>query len=101
MSTLRAENLTRRFGELEAVGEVSFELAPGARHALIGPNGAGKTTLVNLLTGALPAKDTECAGTGIPAPVDPPALQARAAQPVGNPLLRGERYTEIARSALR
>ena len=33
---------------------MTFDLAPGARHALIGPNGAGKTTFVNLLSGALP-----------------------------------------------
>jgi branched-chain amino acid transport system ATP-binding protein len=48
---LRAENLARRFGGVHAVQDVSFELAPGAVHAIIGPNGAGKTTLLNLLTG--------------------------------------------------
>ncbi|MFL5360314.1 MAG: ABC transporter ATP-binding protein [Myxococcales bacterium] len=51
---LRTEGLSRSFGALRAVREVSFSLAKGARHALIGPNGAGKTTLVDLLTGALP-----------------------------------------------
>src|SRR3954465_5488807 len=51
---LRTEGLSRNFGALRAVREVSFSLGKGARHALIGPNGAGKTTLVDLLTGALP-----------------------------------------------
>ncbi len=50
---LEAVRLTRRFGGIQAVSEVSLTLEPGARHALIGPNGAGKTTLVNLLTGML------------------------------------------------
>jgi branched-chain amino acid transport system ATP-binding protein len=50
---LRAEGLSRSFGDFHALSEVSLALAPGARHALIGPNGAGKTTLLNLLTGVL------------------------------------------------
>jgi branched-chain amino acid transport system ATP-binding protein len=51
---LQTRGLSRSFGALKAVRDVSFSLEQGARHALIGPNGAGKTTFVNLLTGALP-----------------------------------------------
>jgi branched-chain amino acid transport system ATP-binding protein len=51
---LRTERLSRNWGALQAVREVSFALEAGARHALIGPNGAGKTTFINLLTGVVP-----------------------------------------------
>lgn len=51
---LRAEGLTRRFGGLTAVADVSIALERGVLHAVIGPNGAGKSTLVNLLAGELP-----------------------------------------------
>src|SRR5579863_199568 len=50
---LRVETLTKRFGGLFAVNQVSLEVSPGEVHAVIGPNGAGKTTLINLLSGDL------------------------------------------------
>jgi branched-chain amino acid transport system ATP-binding protein len=50
---LQTRNLVKRFGGFVATGDVSLNIAAGARHALIGPNGAGKTTLINLLTGFL------------------------------------------------
>ena len=51
---LRGKNLTRRWGGLVAVNDVSIELARGAVHAVIGTNGAGKSTLINLLSGEFP-----------------------------------------------
>lgn len=51
MSLLKAENLSKRFGGLTAVSEVSFLIEPGQIVGLIGPNGAGKTTLFNIVTG--------------------------------------------------
>ena len=51
---LSAKNLTKRFGGLAAVNDVSVDLWEGRIHAVIGPNGAGKSTLTNLLSGDLP-----------------------------------------------
>jgi branched-chain amino acid transport system ATP-binding protein len=50
---LATRNLTRRFGGLVAVRDVSIALQQGELHAVIGPNGAGKTTLVNMLSGEI------------------------------------------------
>jgi branched-chain amino acid transport system ATP-binding protein len=50
---LRVEGLSKHFGGLAAVSDVTLELAMGEVHAVIGPNGAGKTTLINLLSGDL------------------------------------------------
>ena len=52
---LRAVQLTRRFGGLTAVNNVSLDLNVGEVHAVIGTNGAGKSTLINLLSGELAA----------------------------------------------
>ena len=50
---LSASKLTKRFGGLAAVNDVSVDLWRGRIHAVIGPNGAGKSTLTNLLSGDL------------------------------------------------
>ena len=53
MSLFEAHGLSKRFGGLQAVKEVSFSLAEGELLGLIGPNGAGKTTVFHLLSGFL------------------------------------------------
>jgi branched-chain amino acid transport system ATP-binding protein len=51
---LRGHHLTRRWGGLVAVNDVSLTLERGSVHAVIGTNGAGKSTLINLLSGEFP-----------------------------------------------
>lgn len=52
MSALSVTNLSRSFGGVRALADVSFEVEAHERRLIIGPNGAGKTTLFNLLSGA-------------------------------------------------
>ena len=54
---LQVDRLSRSFGGLRAVSEVSFEIAEGEILGIIGPNGAGKTTLFNVLNGVLSADE--------------------------------------------
>ena len=53
MSILQLINVSRRFGGLAAVDDVSFSVKQGTILGLLGPNGAGKTTIVNLVSGVL------------------------------------------------
>ena len=54
MNRLVIEDVSRSFGGVRALDDVSFVVEPGTIHGLIGPNGAGKTTLINILSGLLP-----------------------------------------------
>jgi branched-chain amino acid transport system ATP-binding protein len=51
MSLLRVESVSKNFGSLAAVSDVSMTVEPGELRAIIGPNGAGKTTFFNLISG--------------------------------------------------
>src|SRR5438067_8417956 len=50
-AAITVRDLHKRYGELEAVRGISFEIAEGEVYALLGPNGAGKTTTVEILEG--------------------------------------------------
>jgi branched-chain amino acid transport system ATP-binding protein len=54
MSALVIQSVSRNFGGVQALSNVSFAVEPGERRLIIGPNGAGKTTLFNMLSGAYP-----------------------------------------------
>ena len=54
MTMLDVRNVTKQFGSLVAVKDVSMQVAPGELRAIIGPNGAGKTTFFNMISGFFP-----------------------------------------------
>ncbi len=54
MNVLEIKNVTKRFGNLVAVRDISLNVAKGEMCAIIGPNGAGKTTFFNLISGFFP-----------------------------------------------
>ena len=55
---LKAVNVTKKFGELKAVNNLSFEVQEGQIFGIAGPNGAGKSTVYNLITGFYPFEGT-------------------------------------------
>ncbi len=59
MSLLSLRNVSRRFGSLTALSDISIDVPEGELRAIIGPNGAGKTTLFNLISGFFPPSDGE------------------------------------------
>ena len=50
---LQVEHLSKRFGDIQAVDRVSFQVEPGEIYGLLGPNGAGKTTCISMICGLL------------------------------------------------
>jgi ABC-2 type transport system ATP-binding protein len=78
-AVLDVEGVGKRFGELQALDDVSFSAGPGEVIAVVGPNGAGKTTLLSILAGSLRSS----AGSVAPAPAEvgwapqQPALYSR------------------------
>ena len=65
MGIVIAENLTRKFGELTAVQNLSLDIAEGEIFALVGPDGAGKTTTMRLLTGLMNPTEGRAIVTGL------------------------------------
>lgn len=57
MPLLKCKNVTKRFGGLVAVDDMSFNIKHGEMMAIVGPNGAGKTTMFNLINGVFPADE--------------------------------------------
>ncbi|CDW92939.1 MULTISPECIES: ABC transporter ATP-binding protein [unclassified Thiomonas] len=92
MSLLQLHNVSRRFGALKALTDISIDVQPGELRAVIGPNGAGKTTLFNLISGFFPPSDGQILFDGKPIQtVNPAELVKRG-------IIRTFQITEIFRS---
>jgi branched-chain amino acid transport system ATP-binding protein len=76
MPLLKCENVTKRFGGLVAVDNVSFEIHPGELMAIVGPNGAGKTTMFNLINGVFQADEGRILFEGVDVTKFPPFKRA-------------------------
>ncbi|TXK39218.1 ABC transporter ATP-binding protein [Nonomuraea sp. C10] len=76
-ATLACEGLRKRYGDVTAVEDVGFSIAPGQAYGLLGPNGAGKTTTISMLVGLLrPDAGTVLVG-GTDLAADPRRAKAR------------------------
>jgi ABC-2 type transport system ATP-binding protein len=73
---LQARDLRKRYGSIEAVRGVSFEIAEGETYGLLGPNGAGKTTTISMVCGLLARDGGEVVLDGNP--IDVGAVAAKA-----------------------
>jgi len=73
-SLLQATAITKSYGDLKALDNVSFELMAGEIHALIGENGAGKSTLIKIMTGAVTADSGMLVVSGEPVPHNSPTV---------------------------
>ncbi|HQT38960.1 MAG TPA: ABC transporter ATP-binding protein [Acidocella sp.] len=74
MSLLTLQNVSRRFGAVTALNNISLTVEPGELRAVIGPNGAGKTTLFNLISGFFPPSDGNIIFDGEPITAVNPAV---------------------------
>lgn len=74
-SMIKAENLTRMFGDFTAVDHITFEVAKGEIFGFLGANGAGKTTAMRMLTGLLIPTDGEATVAGYDVYDDPEQIK--------------------------
>ena len=81
-SVIEGRALSKRFRDaakktVQALDDVSFQVAPGTLTALVGPDGAGKTTLIRLMAGLMVADAGDLTVLGVNAKSDPQAIQSR------------------------
>ena len=76
-SAISVEKISHAYGDLKAVDEVSFEVAPGEILGFLGPNGAGKSTTIKMLTGQIPAASGRIRILGMDVAVDSSLVQSR------------------------
>jgi ABC-2 type transport system ATP-binding protein len=89
--SIQVQQLTKVFGEQQAVNNISFEVAPGEIVGFLGPNGAGKSTTMKMITGYLPPTAGRALVSGFDAQVSPMEVRRRVGYlPEANPL-----YTDM------
>lgn len=74
---LKVQNLSKNFGDIRAVADVSLEVAGGRIFGLLGPNGAGKTTTISMIAGLVPPAQGSVRVDGIDLAADPAAVKRR------------------------
>ena len=80
---LRVDRISKRFGAVQALNDVSFDLYPGEVVALLGDNGAGKSTLIKIISGTFPPSSGRLLFEGEPAVLEGPAdAKARGVETV-------------------
>lgn len=98
-AAVMAERLTKRYGSLTAIEDLSFTVAPGEVVGFLGPNGAGKSTSLRILAGTMAATSGRASIWGASVALDPSAAKRRMAyMPENNPLpedLRVEEYLTL------
>jgi ABC-2 type transport system ATP-binding protein len=87
MSAIRAEGLTKRYGETLALDALDLRVEPGEVYGYLGPNGAGKTTTIRLLLGLHRPSAGRAELFGVDAWREPVAAHRRVAYVAGEPLL--------------
>jgi len=97
-SSIRVENLTRRYGALTAIQNVNFEVGHGEVVGFLGPNGAGKSTTMRILSGILSATSGAAWVAGIPVAQQPHEVKRKIGyMPENNPLPNDMRVVEYLR----
>jgi ABC-2 type transport system ATP-binding protein len=74
---IHADHLVRRFGQVVAVNDVSFQVRKGEIFGFLGPNGSGKTTVIKMLTGLLPLSGGDAHVLGLNVREDPEGVRER------------------------
>jgi len=77
MTAIRADGITRRFGEFTAVDGVSFQVEAGEIFGFLGPNGSGKTVTIKMLCGILPLSGGGAWVDGLDVRAEPDAVRSR------------------------
>ena len=88
--SIKAEHITKIYGEQKALDDVSFNISPGEVVGFLGPNGAGKTTMMKILTGFIPPNAGKAIICDLPIEDDPIKIKNKIGYlPEQNPLYPG------------